>query len=354
MDASEFAALALGLHSISFLANCLDAGLNQSSLKLAIERDSWSFVAANIALKAVLFAVAMIGLILSSVLFPGQTQFVIIASAASAAFWATTRLAALNLVLTCTRVVFGGVAILTREWTFVALAVYVAAPLPIHFATAAGVLRKAMRSVRLRDALSLGAISPFMFASSLLYGALPLMTQAMLNKQADASSAAAFGIALIFLGPLSLVVATVRLYILPQALMNRGGRIDLYGLGSNSSHLLALAVTLSFAVGIGCISLLVHTIYANRLPESTSFVLIYGFCNATASVLGLYNISVLRGSLIRLDLFVNVLRAGSTWALTWAGGLNAIEIVAWSGAILLAGEVILLGVLTFAKRAEHD
>jgi hypothetical protein len=99
---------------------------------------------------------------------------------------------------------------------------------------------------------------------------------------------------------------------------------------------------------------LVHTIYANRLPESTSFVLIYGFCNATASVLGLYNISVLRGSLIRLDLFVNVLRAGSTWALTWTGGLNAIEIVAWSGAILLAGEVILLGVLTFAKRAEHD
>jgi hypothetical protein len=365
MSASEFAALALAMRSVMFVANCLDGGLNQSSLKLAIERESWSFVAANVVLKAALFAVTIVGLILSSFLLIGQGEAVIAIAAASAAFWSTTRLveqharnfwrlAALNLVLCVTRIAFGGAAILTGRWMLVALAVHVAAPLPIHFATATGLIRKAVRSLRWRDALSLGVISPLMFISSLLYGALPLMTQTMLNMKADASSAAAFAIAGMFLGPLGLVAATARVYILPQVLLNHRGRLDLFGLGRKSSHVLALVLALVFFLSIGCISVVVNAIYADRLPQSATFVLIYGAFSAGTSILGLYNIGVLRGSLIRLDLGVNALRAGLTWALAWAGSLNAVEIVTWSGAILLGGELLLLGLLVLVRRGEPD
>jgi hypothetical protein len=363
MDHSEFAVLALGMNSITFLSNCLDVGLNHSSLKLAIERDSWSFIAINIALKAVIFAVAIVCLILSALLFSLPAELIVVAAAASAAFWSTTRLveqharnfmrlAALNLFLTVTRITFGAVAILTGKWMFVALAVHVVAPLPIHLFTSLKTLRVAVSSIKWRDVVSLGALSPIMFASGSLFNALPLMTQGMIYDQGDTSSAAAFGVALLFTTPMVLVAMTVRLYILPQALTNHHSRIDLFGLGPKSSHVLALAVALMLLAGMGILSLVINAIYSERLPQSTEFFLIYGGCFSAALVLGLYNIGVLRGSLMRLDLATNILRAGLTWALAWPGTFNALDLVVWSGAIMVGGEIFLLCFLTLVRRSE--
>lgn len=352
----EFTKLSLATSSMTMLATGLDFGLNQSCLKLAIEHQRFSFIALNFVAKAISFAIVSLALLIATMLAPAR-EFVVLAAAAGTAFWAATRvveqygrrferLAALNLALAGTRVTFGAVAIASHSWILIVLAVHVFAQLPIHVASLLGTVRRLFGSVEWRDLRDLSRISPLMFGSATLFSSLPLITQTLIYRTSDVLASSAFGVVLIFMAPLSLVIVTLRVYILPQTLTVSLRHVDVFGWGRGSMHLLAGGLAGVLTLGLVPASVAINWFYGARFPDADRFFLVYFGAYSLASVIGLYNIRSQRGGLVRLDFYANLVRAGATALLALLPPLNPLAIVAWSAMILVLGELglcLLLG-----------
>ncbi len=360
LEVTEFARLSLVNGYIMMLAMVLDLGLNQTCLKLSIERNEPRFVDFNLTVKVALFGGAIVVLGLLAALGIGLVEGVVLASAASVALWTSARVleqyhrrfwryAALNLALAASRVLFAGLALISGRWIVVAIMLHIAAQLPVHIVTLKQML--AARHTWLvwsppGEKGILRRLAPGVFLNGVLYTSLPVISQTAIFLKDDAIHAAAFGIVLLFLGPLSLVVNTLRIYIMPQVLSANLASVNAFGLGRGSMHILAGAFGGLFLLSIIPISFVLVWVFGARYPQIGTFFAIYFGAHCITDAVGLYNMRALRENLIWVSLAVAALRVAFTAPILLLPQVSALTIVAWSAAVLVIGELLLAWLLT--------
>ena len=364
LEPAEFVRLSLANTYILALAMVFDFGLNQSTLKLSIENNQPRFVDFNVAVKAGLFFISGITLVLTTAVVGPVPEIVIVTGAAGVAFWISSRVieqyhrrflryAALNLALTASRILFGGLALFTNSGVMIALALHVAAQLPIHGVTLTRLFRQrtALKGTLLwSETRVLRQIAPQMFFNTALYTSIPVITQTAIYLHADTAATAAFGIVLLFLGPLGLIVSTLRIYVLPQVLLTSLSSVDVFGLGRGSFHILVGAFAGVFLLSVVPLSFLLTWVYEARFPQIGPFFLIYFCAQCLTNAVGFYNMRSLREDFIRIALATSALRVAFIAPVLVLPDADALAIVIWSSLVLLSGEFLCAWLLTIAHR----
>ncbi len=364
LEPPEFVRLSLANSYIMLFARVFDFGLNSASLKLSIENNQPRFVDVNVAVKTGLFLISVVILLLTATPAGPVREVVIVTGAAGVAFWSATRvveqyqrrflrLSALNLALAASRIVLGGLALLSKSWVTIALAIYVAAQLPVH---ATSLMRLFGQWTALKSSLKwseirmLSRMAPPMFLSGALFNSLPVISQTAIYLCGDIAATGAFGIVLLFLGPLALVIGTLRIYVLPQILLSSLGSVDVFGLGRGSIHILVGAVAGLFLLGVVPMSFVLEWAYESRFPQIAPFLLIYFSAHCLTATVGIYNIRAYRGDLVWLQLAISGLQVALTAPLLMLPQVGALAIVIWSSLVLLGGELLLAWLLNIACR----
>ena len=228
-NAAEFARLSLALAWVSVVANLLSFGFDQAAMKLGLERGSNGFIALNLYLKgAILIASLTLSLVAWAAAFQ-PSQAVVLLAASGTAFWTSTRvveqyrrefarLAALNLALAASRMVVGGLALLTQSWAMIVVALHLLAQLPVHMFAFARLARALRGQATLRHLPPMIRTAPVMFLSSALFNAVPVVMQQTMYGRSQIEATAMFGIVLLFSAPVVLMVATLRMHLLPHVL----------------------------------------------------------------------------------------------------------------------------------------
>jgi hypothetical protein len=356
----EFAKLSLANNSVMQVANVLGLGLDYAAIKLSLEYRTPSYVAINLACKAALLLLGTVALLAWTLVAGFQTELLVGAAGAAVAFWAATailvqseqryrELAGLNLRLAAGRILFGSLALLLSGWAAVILAVHILAQVPVAVATFRHRARPLARAIHWPDGRRLLTLSPLVFASGVLVSLLPLVTQGLLYARNDTIATASFGVVLIFTAPVHTLLATLQIYLLPQAVDRDLREIDAFGLGRGSIHVVVAGFLAALVLPMIPAALVLNLLYGERLPPVATYFLIYFGGQAITSAIGLYNVRAQRGYLVRLAVLVNAGRVGATLMLALWPGLGAEAVVAWSAAILAVGEVVLWRLLARAE-----
>jgi hypothetical protein len=363
LGAAEFASLSLANTWIMTLATIFSFGMDQTALKLSIERHSSSYIGINLVAKALFFIIAFGVFLVGTALYGPSANLVIVAAAAGVALWSATRvveqyerhftrLAWLNLSFAVTRIVVGGLAIASQDWVLIVLALHVIAQLPVHVTTFATAFRELRSTITLSSLRPMLTVSPLMFLSISLWGSLSLITQSVLHDRGDVLATSAFGIALLFMSPVDLVITTFRVYVLPQILLRDMKEIDVFGLGAGSFNVIVLVFAAVFMTVTIPMAGLIHWIYGAQFPLAGWFFLIYfGGAVVTISV-GLLNLRVQRENLLRLAVMVNLGRAAATALLMLLPTISPIGVVIWSTVVMIIGEIVLWAVINRVERRQ--
>lgn len=368
LETNEFAYLSLANNYIMVAAMLMDFGLNSAALKLSIEGDKRDFLDINLALKAGLFLVFTTILIFFVFAGGPSREIAILSCASGLAFWYATRCieqyerrfwryAALNLKLTASRIIIGGLALFSKSWMIITLAVHVVALLPICATAIMGLIRhkESLRGAFQRTTLKiLLRMAPAFFLAAALYSVIPVIAQTAIYLSNDTAATGAFGIVVLLVGPISLLTNTLRIYLQPQIILKRLHDVDVFGLGSGSLHIVVGAYLGFLLLAIIPASFLIDWFYDGRYPQVGTFLLIYGTACCVVDALGFYNMRMLRGGLIWVGLCVNVLRATLVALPLLHPDIGAFAIVVWAAFVLVAGELILFWLLTVAGRANSS
>jgi hypothetical protein len=363
LQADDFAKLSLTNNSVMQLANLFGFGLDFAALILSIETKNGSFVAINFIVKTALYVFAMFIMLFWTSLVELRFELVIFAAAAGVALWASSltviqyerefmRFALMNGMLALTRIVLGIAAAFMQSWMLIIFAVHVLAQLPIHVITLARGVRDFRSVIEWRKLGRLLAFSPLIFASGTLLGALPIVTQSVLYSRTDALAASAFGVVLIFTAPLNTLVATLEIYLLPQALSRRNQDIDVFDLGGGSMKFLAFGFAGGFLIGTAPVAAVLDWIYGNRMPLVSPFFIIYFGGAVLSNSLSFYNLRAQRSNLVRIALMVNLCRAIATALLGFFPWIGSWGIVVSSAGIMVAGEVALWAILSRTEQSD--
>ena len=365
LEPTEFAHLSLANNYIMVGAMLMDFGLNTAALKLAIEGDRRDFLDINLALKAGFFIV-FTSIFAVSALFVGPVrELSILSCAAGLAFWYATRCieqyrrlfwgyAALNLKLTASRIIVGGLSLATKSWMIIALGVHVVALVPICAPTIMKLLRRPdilRTSFQRSTVMILMRLAPAYFLAAALYSAIPVIAQTAIYLGNDIEATGAFGIVVLLVGPISLLTNTLRIYLQPQIIFKSLYNVEVFGLGRGSLHVVVGAYLGFLLLGVVPASFIVDWFYQGSLPQAGMFLLIYGSACCVVDGLGFYNMRSLRGGLIWVALAVNVVRAALAALPLLRPEIGAYAIVVWSAAVLVAGELILFLLLNIVDRA---
>lgn len=364
LEPTEFAHLSLANNYIMVVAMVLDFGLNGACLKLSIENDQRRFVHINLAIKAVLFLICFVTLVFTWALYGPVREVIIVTCAAGLSFWYATRLieqfdrrflryAILNLELAASRILFGGFSLITKNWVIIVFAVHVAALLPICVSTAKSLFRQwdVLKGSFQRSTVSMILrLAPAFFLGAAFFSAIPVIIQTIIYMTGDTQATGAFGIVVLIVGPIALLTNTLRIYLQPQIISKCLNSVDAFDLGPGSLHVVVAGYAILLLLGIVPLSYALDWVAQERFPQIGTFLLIYGSASCLTDAVGLYNIRVLRRSLVWVGLFVNMLRAALIAAPLFIPQIDALMIVSWSALVLIGGELLLLWVLAVVGR----
>jgi hypothetical protein len=361
LDAAEFANLSLANSWIMSLAAFFSFGMDQSALKLSIEHKTDAFIALNLLVKATVFVFVFSAFMIGMAFYGPSRNLLIAAAAAGVALWSATRtveqyerrftrLAWLNVAFAAARLGLGGVAIASRSWILIVLALHVIAQLPVHVTTMLTEVRELRSRLTLSSLGPMLLISPVMFLTISLYGSLSLITQSVFHSRGDILSTSAFGVALLFISAVDLVIGTFRTYVLPQILLRDMSEVDVFGLGAGSFNIIVLAFAAVFLVMTIPTAAVIQWIYGVQFPLAGWFFFIYSGGVIITISISLLNLRVQRQNLLRLAVLVNLGRAAATSLLFLVPDLHPIGVVMWSAAVLIMGEIVLWITINYVER----
>lgn len=357
LDTAQFAKLSLSLSWVNVLSIVFSFGLDQAALKLGFERREPGFIAVNVLVKGLLFGITASAMLLASVVFHVDLDIAVAAvAAAGVAFWSATRsveqfrkrfhrLASLNCILTATRAVFGGLALFSHQPAFILAAVHLAAQLPIHLFTLTKTLNELKGDMRMCLLVPMLKVAPIIFVSGLLFNSLGVTVQQSLYHRGDLAGASAFGVVQLFIAPISILLATLRMYFLPRLLDP-----DNSSNFKKSELMPLLLLWILLGIGAACvIGVIIPLVYSTRLPLAEPFAMSYLSTYVIVAGLGVLNLKSQRGNLIVADLVTNALRFTATWILCVLVQ-DARTLVSVAALVMLAGELSLHLFLCFNQR----
>ncbi|WP_262300376.1 hypothetical protein [Microvirga sesbaniae] len=362
-EPANFLELTFANSLIPLIATALDFGLSQSCLALSFEHKKQDYVQLNLIVKAATLLLAAMAFVVAFMLSGSATQLVLVLAAASMSFWTATRVieqygrrfrryAVLNFALAAARILLGLAAAIHGGWIALILAVHVVAQLPIQILTLSRVAEIHFKSVNWNAIKAVVHMAPITFFATSLFSALPLLTLWILNHKGDTLSAAAFGVVLMFLAPIDLLFATLKVYLFPKIVETDFKNIDLFGLGTKSMYVMMGTLTAILVLGLIPASFIIDLLYDKRFPEADRFFVTYFSCHALACVIGVYTMRSQRPGFVRLALIANFMRAAGTTVLIIVPNMTSYQVVLWSGIIVVAGEFVLVALLRVHARGK--
>lgn len=345
-----FAQLSNAMGLIVVGAALLDAGLNTTATKFHAAGQNATAIETMVFAKMMLLACAIPAIVLAALGLIPPLWAACAVAAASANLWggwrardiarsdvATLRTSSLKLALA--RMSLGIPAILTGSWLAVCVALWIAPVLLLApRRTSRPPVAEAMRGLR-----EMAGYALKVHLSGVAFSALAFAPQIFINERFGQAEVATYGLVLIVIGPLSLIGASLRSYLLP--------RVSAGGLGAGSLGIQMLSILgLCGAAAIGLASAALSWLYAATLPQIGAVFAVTSSCHVLTMALGLYNMRVHRLGVPQIELAVNIARLIASMGGIAAFGGSLLSITIISGGVLVGGEICLSMFLRRAGR----
>jgi len=360
MQVEQFATLSLIVAMSQLGSSALDLGINVGTVKKYSEKKEQRFLSTLIWLKLAVYAVCVAFVFLGYMGGVPAYWLVVIACAASIDLWSGARaldqartdfgsFAQANILFAILRIPLSVIGIITGNAVLVAAGLYIGPLLAIALykwrATASHTERLDVDtgSEVLRYALPV-------YVSSTMYTFAIYCPQFFISHRLDAVAVATFGVLLTFLGPLVLLNASVRVYLLPLVAGSAIRRSDIL---SNRRVVAMVWGLLGVAfVGLAISAVLIEKIYGQKYPGIALPFAIFIGLNFLCLLIGEFNIEVHRLGRIKIEAVVNFARLAVLVTVLWLFGSDLLSIVILSGLTMVVGEIVLFLVIGELLRRE--
>lgn len=350
LNTEHFARMSLIIAAGMVAIIVLDLGLGTSAIKRYAEagEDRWLHAMAGV--KALVFGLSLpIAAMLW--LMPGGDFFALaLLVGAGMNLWGGLRILdsarqrfdaylGSNLKLAAFRAVIVPPALLAANPAAIILALF-AAPVAVLCALRARQEPQILNLPDLATRAGLFSYAPAVYVSSVAYSALPYLPQLALNARFDASAVASYGIVMTFIAPFNMVLVALRTYLTPRILKQTGD-----GFSSPFSAAGAKLLAIAIGLGLGCVAaltVLIHFVYGPKYPQAAVLFAGFSVFFVLTSMVGLFNIRLHAHSLPHLDMTVNILRLAGAALVLWFFAHSPLAVAMLTGAVMLAGEIVLL------------
>lgn len=351
LEIAEFAELSKCMALVVVGSVLLDCGLNLTIIKQSASDDGRS-ACAMLATKAWMALASTIAILLAVSGLISALWGVAICAAAMQNLWGGMRAAdqanmnyqsiwRASALLSFARLIFAAPALASGSWSIVAIALWIAPNLVL--ALSSRNIFVGMGTITTYASLrQMWGYSMIVYISALAFGALPYLPQAFIDARLTSSEVGTFGLVLIGLGPIGLIFASARAYLLPRLM-----REDAFGRIRKD---VIIAGAILFLLSIIMAHYLLAYMYGSKFPQLANvFIIITSFFTLTLMV-GLYTIKIHAIGTPHLELAVNLTRLLCLLIALTAFGSSLVAIAWIFGIILLCGEVILAFSLWRAAR----
>ena len=361
MSIEEFAKLSLIVAGSQLLSSALDLGTNVGTVKKYAESKEGRFLSALVWIKVAVACCCCGGLVIGYKLGVPPAWLIVLACAASIDLWSGARaldqarmdfsgLAQANIAFAALRCVLGIAGLATGSAFMVAMAFFIG-PL---LAVAAYKWRTTAALTDRFDADTAREVLHYawpVYVSAILFTLALYYPQFVIARQLDASAVATFGVLLIFLGPLGLINASVRIYLLPRFAGKEVKRADV--LANPRAMAMIVGVLVLALIGVAIGALLIEQIYGARYPGIGLPFWVFISLWLLTLYLGVFNLDVHRLGRVDAEAWVNAARLATLIIALWLFGRDLLSIVIVSAFIMFAGECVLFMVIGHLARRER-
>lgn len=341
MALTDFAELILLMSAAMVGSSVLDFGLNTTVIKqFSASRDE-AFLHCVVILKGGVFALSILAsvVVMASGLPP--LWGAVAACAGAMNLWTGLRAceqgrqdfdayARSNALFSLARLVFGLTAVLIGSWVLVGLALWVAPVIAIALLKSAEIRNTNLPEAR-RVFSQIAAYSWIVYVSSLAFAVLPYLPLFFARERLTAADVAAFGMVLVILGPVGVLVSSVRGYALPVLVSGQERSL----LSAPRMTLVLAGLAAFLAVGF----FVLEALYGQAMPHVAEVFVVYAGLYGLTALLGIFNLRVHRENRPEVELAGNLSRLVLTCAAIVAFGHSLLAIASIAGAILIAGEI---------------
>jgi O-antigen/teichoic acid export membrane protein len=346
LSIESFAALSLASSSCQILNAVLDLGLNTTALTKFSDRQDQRFLNTLISIKGGMFAAALLLTPVALLAGPMELYAFVLISGAAVNFWTAMRTVdqaqqnfrayvAANMAFAMVRLLVGCAALLTGVWQSVMAGIFIAPVLclvVIEFRR----LKSRLTFPVMATVREMFAYSKLVAVSGLCFLLLPYLPQYVIFARLSALEVSTYGIVLVYIGPLSLLIFSLRSYLLPKVcaddkLMEGTAVLSWVILGG-----------MAVALGLCGLSLVLGYLYAYRYPELPASFAVFSLCYVLTAFAGFFNMRLYPRGLVAYELAINAARLGISALLLFLWGHTLLEIVLLSSATMAAGELCLL------------
>lgn len=334
--------------------------MNIGTVKKYTENREARFLSSLIWLKLSVFTICLMLVVIGFLMGAPSYWLIVIACAASIDLWSGARaleqarmdftsFAQANYLFAAFRLPLALMGVFFGNAILVAAALYIGPLVAVAFVKWRGT---AVHVGKL-DQKTIGEVLRYAllaYISATLYTVAIYYPQFVISQRLDATAVATFGILLIYLGPLILLNASLRIYLLPLVAGNAIRRSDIY---NNPKFMVALLGLLAAAgIGLSLASVLIAKIYGVKYPGIGPLFMIFIGLNFLCLLLGEFNIEVHRLGRADVEACFNAIRLTLLVTVLWLFGRDLWSIVILSSLTMLACEFALFIVVGALARRE--
>lgn len=355
LDTAAFAHLSLSVAGIFFGSTLLDLGLSTSTVRQFAKTKDPAYLSLSLYSRALLVVVLWpIGLALLAH-SDHQELGTVLLGASSLNFWNGLRAAdqareryiefgRSNFLFAATRLIAGATALASGHWIAVSLALFVVPIALIVMVKAPSILRLMRHNPASKVEATIG-YAKFVYLSALTYNAVVYLPQAVAAARLDAIAVGTLGVALTFVGPVSLVNNALRMFLLPK--VSSGNVTPRSSQPSNRRAWLLLSSVVMVSALIALISIGAHILYGHQFPTAGIAVALLVGCYTFSSLIGLLNMRVHTLGKPEVEAYVNLVRLLVAGPVCWLSGSHLITLLLSGGAAILLGEMVLYAAIRF-------
>ena len=245
-----------------------------------------------------------------------------------------------SLTFTLIRMIGGGVAIATvRDASLIAIATY-AVPVVASFTSGSKQLVKRSMAGPQPNVTSIFSYGVYVYITAASFMAVPYVPQFFAALRLSAADVGTYGLILTFVGPVSLVVYSLRSVLLPKMLGHRS-RFESW-LWSLPGFLVITGAAVLMSIAGVVVGLCLSMIFADKFPSLLfPFAIFFGGYSATAAI-GFYSLSVHTQGRPKVAAVLGLMKLALLMLVLQLYGSSLVEIVSIVASVMLGFEILLV------------
>ena len=230
----------------------------------------------------------------------------------------------------------------TRDPVLTAIAIYALPIAGAAFSTSARYAGEAFTGPRrpVGDMLRYGT---HVYLSALAFIAIPYAPQFVIASRLDAAAVGTYGLILIFTGPISLLVYSLRSVLLPK-MLGDGSRLEDM-MWSRRGFFAIVGLLGALIAGGALLGYGLEIFYAHKFPEIRSAFTVFFIGFAATAMIGLYSLTVHTLGMPQLSAVIGLAKFAILLVLLALTGFTLSEVIVSTTLVMVAGETALVALL---------